>query len=88
MRQRGGEPEFLLPLSAFFTTDGDNHKVWVVDEATMTVSAHAVTRGKLSDKGQYVKGLKEGMQVVTAGVSRLRDGQQVTIALPSRYRSN
>ncbi len=83
-----GDPEFLLPLCAFFTTDGDNHKVWVVDEATMTISAHAVTRGRLSDKGQYVKGLKEGMQVVTAGVSRLREGQKVTIAPPSRYRNS
>ncbi len=86
VRETDGEPEFLLPLSAFFTTDGDNHKVWIVDEATMTISARAVTRGKLSDKGQYVRGLKEGMRVVTAGVSRLREGQQVTIAPPSRER--
>ncbi len=78
------EPEFLLPLSAFFTTDGKSHKVWVIDEATMTVKAHEVTRGRLTATGQYAKGLQEGMWVATAGANTLLEGQKVKIAEPMR----
>jgi RND family efflux transporter MFP subunit len=73
------EPEFLLPLTALFTTDGKSHKVWVIDESSMTVKPHEVTRGQLTARGQYVKGLKEGMWVAVAGVDLLREGQKVTI---------
>lgn len=78
------ENEFLLPVDAFFTPDGKTTKVWVIDEATMTVKAHEVTRGKLTARGQYTKGLQEGMQVAAAGANTLREGQKVTIAPPTR----
>jgi RND family efflux transporter MFP subunit len=74
------EPEFLLPLTSFFTADGQTHKVWVIDEATMTVKAHEVTRGKLTAEGQFTKGLQEGMWVATAGANTLREGQKVKFA--------
>ena len=61
------EDEFLLPVGAFFTPDSKTHKVWVIDEATMTVKGHEVTRGRLTARGQYARGLKEGMIVATAG---------------------
>ncbi len=82
--QEAVEPEFLLPLDAFFTPDGKTHKVWVIDEASMTVKAHDVTRGRLTAKGQYVKGLEEGMWVATAGANTLREGQKVKFADPTR----
>ncbi len=78
------EPEFLLPLTAFFTADGKTHKVWVIDEATMTIKAQEVTRSRLTAQGQYTKGLQEGMWVATAGAHTLREGQKVTIAEPMR----
>lgn len=78
------EPEFLLPVTAFFTADGETHKVWVIDEATMTVKPHEVTRTKLTSQGQYAKGLQEGMWVATAGANTLREGQKVKIAEPTR----
>ncbi|MDJ0829280.1 MAG: efflux RND transporter periplasmic adaptor subunit [Desulfobacterales bacterium] len=81
---KDAEPEFLLPLTAFFTADGQTHKVWVIEEATMTVKAHEVTRGKLTARGQYAKGLQEGMWVATAGANTLLEGQKVTIAEPIR----
>jgi RND family efflux transporter MFP subunit len=73
------DPKFLLPLTAFLTTDGVNHNVWVIDESSMTVQLHEVTRGRLTSRGQYVKGLKEGMWVAIAGADLLRDGQKVKI---------
>ncbi len=78
------EPEFLLPVDAFFTPDSKTHMVWVIDEATMTVKGHEVTRGRLTARGQYVKGLQEGMWVATAGAQTLREGQKVTIAEATR----
>ncbi len=81
---RGEQDEFLLPVNAFFTPDGKTHKVWVVDEETMTVKAQDVTRGKLTARGQYASGLKEGMQVATHGTRTLREGQKITIAPPTR----
>jgi RND family efflux transporter MFP subunit len=78
------EPEFLLPVAAFFTADGKTHKVWLIDEGTMTVKAQEVTRGKLTARGQYTKGLQEGMWVATAGANTLREGQKVKIAEPTR----
>ncbi len=81
---RGSQEEFLLPVDAIFTKDGQTAKVWMLDEATMTVKPHEVTRGRLTARGQYVSGLEEGMQVATHGANTLREGQKVTIATPTR----
>ena len=78
------EDEFLLPVDAFFTADGKTHKVWLIDEASMTVKAHEVTRGRLTSRGQYARGLKAGMVVAAAGANTLREGQRVTLAEATR----
>ena len=83
-QEEAAEAEFLLPLDAFFTVDGKTHKVWVIDEASMTVKAHEVTRGRLTAQGQYAKGLEEGLWVATAGANTLREGQKVKFAEASR----
>ena len=83
-QEKEAEPEFLLPLAAIFTADGQMHKVWILDEATMTVNAHEVTRTRLTARGQYVKGLMDGMLVAAAGANTLREGQKVKIAEPTR----
>ena len=83
-QEEAAEPEFLLPLDAFFTADGKTHKVWVIDEPSMTVKAHEVTRGRLTAKGQYVTGLEEGLWVATAGANTLREGQKVKFAEVTR----
>jgi RND family efflux transporter MFP subunit len=78
------EDEFLLPVDAFFTPDSKTHKVWVIDETTMTVKGHEVTRGRLTARGQYVRGLQEGMIVATHGANTLREGQKIKIAAATR----
>jgi RND family efflux transporter MFP subunit len=78
------EPEFLLPVDAFFSPDGKVDKVWLIDESTMTVKAQEVTRGRLTTRGQYTKGLKAGMVIAAAGANTLREGQKITIAPPTR----
>ncbi len=83
-QEKEAEPEFLLPLAAIFTADGQMHKVWILDEATMTVNAHEVTRTRLTARGQFVKGLMDGMLVAAAGANTLREGQKVKIAEPTR----
>jgi RND family efflux transporter MFP subunit len=75
---------FLLPVDAFFSPDGKKTMVWVLDEESMTVKGHEVTRGKLTVQGQLAHGLKAGMQVATHGAQTLREGQKVTIAEPTR----
>jgi RND family efflux transporter MFP subunit len=80
------EDEFLLPVDAFFSSDGKTTMVWVLDEETMTVKSQEVQRGRLTARGQYAQGLKAGMQVVTHGAQTLREGQKVKIAPPTRRR--
>ncbi len=84
MPGRGSQEEFLLPVDAIFSPDGSAAKVWLLDEETMTVKSHEVTRGRLTARGQYVSGLQPGMQVATHGANTLREGQKVTIAPPIR----
>ncbi len=76
--------EFLLPVDAFFSPDSETTKVWVLDEASMTVKGQEVQRGRLTARGQYARGLKAGMQVATHGAQTLREGQKVKIAPPTR----
>ena len=78
------EDEFLLPVDAFFTPDSKTHMVWLIDEATMTVKGHEVTRGRLTARGQYARGLTAGMIVATHGANTLREGQKIKIATATR----
>jgi RND family efflux transporter MFP subunit len=79
LRQEGVE----VPAAALFSPDGtapEDTFVWVVDENTKTVSRRRVTTGELTERGgTLVQGLERGERVVTAGVSYLREGQEVRI---------
>ncbi len=68
-----------VPVSAIHSPqETDQSFVWVVDPGTMTVRRRAVTVGALADSGVPVdEGLEPGEWVVIAGVSYLREGQQV-----------
>ncbi len=72
-----------VPVAAVFTPDGadsDASYVWVVDEDQKTVSRREVEQLAISPRGgAVVLGLQPGERVVTAGVHRLREGQQVLI---------
>jgi RND family efflux transporter MFP subunit len=72
-----------VPASALFTPDGletQDDYVWIVDEQSSTVKLRKVEAGSITlTGGTLVKGLEPGERLVTAGVHRLREGQQVKL---------
>ena len=71
----------MLPVNAVFSPErGKNSFVWVIDEATGTVSRREVVTTHLGDSGVVIKqGLKPGEWIATAGVHFLKEGQKVRI---------
>ena len=68
-----------LPLSAV-TRQGGQTAVWLVDPATMTVSAQpVVVAGAEGNQVIVASGLRPGQIVVTAGVHVLTPGQKVAL---------
>lgn len=68
-----------IPAMALFRTN-NQPAVWVVDPATMTVSARNIEiRANDSNVVRVASGLKAGETVVTAGVQALRPGQKVRL---------
>ena len=70
---------FEVPVSAILAEAHTNNSVWIVDQATNTVSRQAVTLGAVSPNGVLVQGLKGGEIIVTAGVNKIKEGQKVRI---------
>ena len=72
-----------VPESALFSPDGSESQqsfVWIIDEETQTVSRKAVTPVRVTLRGgMLVRGLDPGQRIATAGVSYLREGQQVRV---------
>jgi len=69
-----------IPLSALFHHDG-KPAVWVLDGERVRLVE--VTPGGVSGNSVAIAaGLQAGQRVVTAGVSRLEDGQRVSLAEP------
>lgn len=64
-----------LPATALFQK-GPNPAVWVVNP-DHRVSLQAVEVLAFREDGLYVRGVKEGQQVIAAGVHRLAEGQTV-----------
>jgi len=78
-KSAGPESYFLPPVAVIGEPDGQR-LVWVVDQATSTVSSRKVTVGQLSPLGLEVTGgLHPGDIVVIRGASRLRDGLKVRL---------
>ncbi len=68
-----------LPTSAL-KQDGKTTAVWVLDSATMTVKSQAIEVLTADGNDAVVSsGLRPGMNVVSAGVHVLQEGQKVTI---------
>ena len=67
-----------IPLAAIYQ-NGNTPGVWVIDNDIVTL--RAVKVGAFGDgKIQVLEGLKNGDQIVTAGVHKLKEGQKVRIA--------
>lgn len=72
-------PGIVLPLAALHSRDA-TPRVWVVDRATMTVSAVEVRIADLLDESARIAaGVAPGDVVVTAGANLLREGQKVRL---------
>ena len=74
MSPKISDDAIILPLSAIYQT-GDTAQVWLVDENKVRLQKVQVTA--FDENSVRVSGLKSGDTVVTAGVHKLRDGQEV-----------
>jgi len=75
------ETAYLIPVSALIPRGDETIRhVYVFDDATSTVRKTAIEHGGIRDNNVVVNsGLSAGDIVATAGVSFLRDGQQVRL---------
>ena len=81
--QSFNEGAVLIPLSAVVADEvnSDNKFVFVYNPQTQKVERRKITEKELVGKDGVVvtEGLKAGEQIVTAGVTRLVEGQQVKV---------
>lgn len=77
-----GQPVIKLPTSAL-KQDGTGSAVWVLEPSTMTVRSQPVQVVAADGNAVVISsGLEPGMQVVTAGVHVLSNGQKVSVYRP------
>ena len=70
----------VLPISAL-VRDGEAAAVWIVDPGSSRVARRKVEVGRYREDGATIlSGLSGGEVVVSAGVHKLREGQQVRLA--------
>lgn len=76
---RDGQPRIILPASVL-TRDGDRPAVFVIDRTQWRVVLRPIGLGSFTEANIAVTdGLRAGESVVTAGVSKLRNGEKVTL---------
>lgn len=72
-----GENSFLIPVSSMFRY-GNESCVYVFDEETSSINRTSVEILSINNSGKAsIRGLDAGSIVITAGVSKLSDGQKV-----------
>lgn len=71
---------FIVPAIAIVADVAGKPKVWIVDKETLKVQRRAVKTGDLTgtDSIEIIDGLKSGDTIAISGVSRLREGMQVS----------
>jgi RND family efflux transporter MFP subunit len=71
----------LVVPNAAITDRGAGPGVWLVDDATRTVSFRPVTILRLSEEETYLRGgLRNGEHIVALGAHLLTEGQQIRVA--------
>ena len=71
---------YLIPIAAAFPEEEDRISAFVYDTDTSTVSKRPIrTGGVFYNDIVVLEGLAEGEIIATAGVSFLRDGQEVRL---------
>lgn len=80
---QSGQTMIALPASAL-TRNGDKPAVFVVDKPNQRLQLREVTLGRFTTEDIYVTaGIRAGDAVVTAGVSKLRQGEKVIAQEPN-----
>jgi membrane fusion protein, multidrug efflux system len=71
---------FMVPAIAIVAGVAGKPNVWIVDKETLKVQPKAVKTGDLTgtDSIEIIDGLKSGDTIAISGVSRLREGMQVS----------
>ncbi len=72
----------VVPITAVFEGDQDDQPVvWIIDTESSTVKKSKVVIGEIvgNDAIQVVEGLRNGQQIVVAGVHRLSENDKVNI---------
>jgi RND family efflux transporter MFP subunit len=71
---------FIVPAIAVAADAAGKPNVWIVDKETLKVQRRAVKTGDLTgtDSIEIIDGLKSGETIAISGVSRLREGMQVS----------
>jgi multidrug efflux system membrane fusion protein len=79
-RQEKTRETFVVPAVALVSDASGSAHVWVVDKEAMTVKKRPVKTGNLTgtDSIEILEGIKSGEIVAISGVSRLREGMQVS----------
>jgi RND family efflux transporter MFP subunit len=79
-RREQTEEIFVVPAIAVVADEAGNSQIWIVDKETMKVSRRPVKTGDLTgtDSIEVVEGLKSDEAIAISGVSRLREGMQVS----------
>lgn len=68
---------YLIPAAAVFKSEQGVSSVWLV-AADDTIKSQTITTGELTgDKIVVTQGIKQGDQIVTAGVHFLREGEKI-----------
>lgn len=72
-----GSGEFVIPLSALYEKDGEP-AIWQVDPGTRKIHLSPVVVDRYAESGALVSaGLVANTWIVTAGVHRLREGEEI-----------
>ena len=73
----------MIPITALFepNTESEGAYVWVVDSVNNIVTSRQIILGRFQSDSriEVLEGLSDGEVIVTAGVSRLVDGQKVKL---------
>jgi len=77
----GGQYAFTVPATAVFAIEDGAQSVWIVDEGGMTVKRREVQVGEVTGRAsiRVLEGLEPGDRIVTAAVTRLREGMQISL---------
>jgi multidrug efflux pump subunit AcrA (membrane-fusion protein) len=78
--QEEAKGEFTVPAIAVVADTAGKPNVWIVEKDTLKVQPRAVKTGDLTgtDSIEIIDGLKSGDTIAISGVSRLREGMQVS----------